>query len=99
MTGAMSAAIVLQQFVAKGKSEYGELFSPKRSIAHPQLVVNLASAVGNILRPGRRCTHMGCALQWNSEERSWDCPCHGSRFTEGGEVLENPAKRKKKIKD
>lgn len=99
ITGAMSAAIVLQQFVAKGKSEYGELFSPKRSIAHPQLVVNLASAVGNILRPGRRCTHMGCALQWNSEERSWDCPCHGSRFTEGGEVLENPAKRKKKIKD
>lgn len=37
------------------------------------------------------CTHMGCELQWNSAERSWDCPCHGSRFTYQGEILEGPA--------
>lgn len=37
------------------------------------------------------CTHMGCELNWNSAERSWDCPCHGSRFTYTGKIIEGPA--------
>jgi glycine/D-amino acid oxidase-like deaminating enzyme/nitrite reductase/ring-hydroxylating ferredoxin subunit len=38
-----------------------------------------------------RCTHLGCLLRFNSAERSWDCPCHGSRFDVDGAVLEGPA--------
>lgn len=37
------------------------------------------------------CTHLGCELQWNSAEKSWDCPCHGSRFTVEGKILDTPA--------
>ncbi len=39
------------------------------------------------------CSHLGGTLQWNDAERSWDCPLHGSRFTDEGDVLEGPATR------
>ncbi|HWG84202.1 MAG TPA: FAD-dependent oxidoreductase, partial [Deinococcales bacterium] len=39
------------------------------------------------------CTHMGCIVSWNKAERSWDCPCHGSRFAPDGTVLHGPASR------
>lgn len=37
------------------------------------------------------CTHMGCIATWNNAEKSWDCPCHGSRFDYDGKVLNSPA--------
>ncbi|HZJ56791.1 MAG TPA: FAD-dependent oxidoreductase [Clostridia bacterium] len=46
---------------------------------------------GNLHLVNTTCTHMGCELNWNSAEESWDCPCHGSRFTYEGKVISGPA--------
>ncbi|MFY9113848.1 MAG: FAD-dependent oxidoreductase [Dethiobacteria bacterium] len=44
------------------------------------------------------CTHMGCELVWNQAELSWDCPCHGSRFTCNGDIIEGPALKSLSVK-
>jgi len=92
MTNSMLAADMLVAAVLDKKHPCSELLSPSRSIMHPSLLVNSAKAVANILRPtAPRCTHMGCALKYNSAEHTWDCACHGSRFDADGKVIDNPA--------
>ena len=48
-------------------------------------------AQGGLHAVSAKCTHLGCAVHWNSAERSWDCPCHASRFDIEGKVLHGPA--------
>lgn len=92
MTGSMVAGRCLTQLLTGKGQAYGGLFDPSRSMLHPQLAINTAEAVFNLLTPtAPRCPHMGCALKWNRQEQSWDCPCHGSRFTEDGNLIDNPA--------
>lgn len=40
-----------------------------------------------------KCPHLGCQLEWNPDEKSWDCPCHGSRFDYRGKLIDNPAQK------
>ena len=92
MTSSMAAAMVLTDLVLGRDSPYAELFSPSRTILRPQLAVNGLESILGLLTPTvPRCPHMGCALRYNAQERSWDCPCHGSRFGEDGALLDNPA--------
>jgi glycine/D-amino acid oxidase-like deaminating enzyme/nitrite reductase/ring-hydroxylating ferredoxin subunit len=46
---------------------------------------------GRLYKCSATCTHLACVVQWNSVEKSWDCPCHGSRFDPMGKVLMGPA--------
>ncbi|MBR3686351.1 MAG: FAD-dependent oxidoreductase [Clostridia bacterium] len=94
MVGSMMAATLLCDMICGEKNELCEVLNPSRSILHGQLFVNAFETLTNILRPtAPRCSHLGCALKWNSAEKSWDCACHGSRFDENGRVINNPANK------
>lgn len=99
ITSSMISAILLSDLVTGKKPDCAEVFSPSRSIITSQLAINAFEATVNLLTPTtKRCPHLGCALKWNNAERSWDCPCHGSRFSENGILIENPSTGNIKIK-
>ena len=92
MTSSMVAAMILSDLVQEKENKYSPIFSPSRSMLRPQLMANGWEATMGLLTPKtKRCPHMGCALKWNATEHTWDCSCHGSRFTEDGKLIDNPA--------
>ncbi len=96
MTSSMVAAQILCDMVLGRENEYANVFSPSRSMLRKQLLINCAEAVSGLVGfSEKRCTHLGCKLKWNGYEKSWDCSCHGSRFSESGEILDGPANREK----
>lgn len=89
MTGSMTAAMAL---TGQLPDELTEIFSPQRTMLRPQLFVNALETLRHFVRPtAPRCSHLGCALQWNRAEKTWDCACHGSSFEESGKAVQGPA--------
>ena len=94
MVGAMSAARILVEEVLGREHPCRDIFSPQRKMPIPKLAANGMEAALDMLTPlPRRCPHLGCALRYNTEEHTWDCPCHGSRFTREGGLIQGPAQR------
>lgn len=92
MSSSMVAADILSDMVTGVKNPCSDVFAPDRSVLHLQLFLNIFHSFTGIITPTvPRCPHLGCALKYNKEEHSWDCPCHGSRFTDSGELIDNPA--------
>ncbi|MBQ2824941.1 MAG: FAD-dependent oxidoreductase [Clostridia bacterium] len=92
MTSSMVSAEIISSEILGEKKDYSPVFSPSRSILKPQILINGFESAKNLLLPTvKRCPHLGCALKYNKAEHSWDCACHGSRFSENGKVLNGPA--------
>ena len=99
MTTAMVSAMIISDMILGKENSYAFVFTPQRLLVRAgikNLFVDLWESVvglgsGLFVKKEQRCTHMGCALQWNEEEESWDCSCHGSRFSKEGDLEDNPA--------
>ena len=99
MTSSMVAAMILSSLVSGRSDVYGKVFSPQRLLVRGGMInflVDVGESISGLTKglfseKKCRCPHMGCRLEWNNEEDSWDCPCHGSRFDKNGELLDNPA--------
>lgn len=99
MTTAMVASMIFRDILQNRRSPWAEIYRPSRSILRPQLAKNMAEALRGWLSPAtHRCTHLGCALRWNAQEHTWDCPCHGSRFAENGTLISEPAQHGLSVK-
>ncbi len=97
MTGSMIAAQILKDKINKERNPYESLFDPKRKCPMLPLAKNIATAIVNLLKPKKRCTHLGCSLYFNKEEGTYECPCHGSKYDINGKIIFNPANQDKKI--
>lgn len=98
MSTAMVAAKLLCDMLCNKTNPYETLFTPQRLYFRAGIGnlfkdtgVSIKGLVSGLFRKNR-CPHMGCKLVWNETEQSYDCPCHGSRFSEEGNLLDNPAK-------
>ena len=92
MTSAMTAALLLTGELIGKPKPWAPVFLPDRTLWHRQLAANAGETFKTLVTPTvPRCPHLGCALKWNAAERSWDCPCHGSRFSESGKLRNGPA--------
>lgn len=102
MTSSMVSAMILKEMIM-GRAHADEaVFSPQRmnwKVSVPQLSGNMGAAVVNLTRrlwpigEYKACRHMGCRLNYNPEEETWDCPCHGSRYDKAGNLLDGPAQK------
>lgn len=103
MTSSMVAAMILRDTLSGRENPYQRLFSPQRlhfRASMGKLLIDVGVSVKGLLigwlgKKSKRCPHLGCELVWNPDEKSWDCPCHGSRFEEDGALLDNPSKKSK----
>ncbi|MBY5364875.1 FAD-dependent oxidoreductase [Rhizobium leguminosarum] len=82
------------EYVAPGEIESVDRLRPGEGAIVREGITKIAafrSDDGTLHRRSAACTHVGCHVHWNSLERCWDCPCHGSHFAVDGTVLNAPA--------
>lgn len=101
MTSSMVAAMIISDIISGVVNPYEKVFSPQRVMVRmgiKNLIIDIGESMAGLVKglfghKSKRCSHMGCHLEWNEEEHTWDCPCHGSRFGKDGDLIDNPAKR------
>lgn len=103
MTTSMVSARVLTAMIGGQECPEADIFSPQRHFtaqAAKKLAIHGAHTVKGLAKHilpcdnkkiTENCPHMGCRLEWNPDEESYDCPCHGSRFDREGHLIDGPA--------
>lgn len=101
MTSSNVAANLMVDKIMGRQNPYEEIFNSTRlePIKNREEVKNMLKEVGeNVIMPrlknekGKKyCAHLGCELTWNDVTKTWDCPCHGSRYEQNGKLIEGPS--------
>jgi Rieske Fe-S protein len=82
------------------KSEFNRLSKDSGAVIEKEKIAIFRDETGKERRYSAVCTHLGCTVIWNDLEKSFDCPCHGSRFSgHTGRVINGPANSSLEIKD
>ena len=91
----VATRLVGDRVTKRGRRDAEDLAPGEAAIAQldGQKVAAFRDEDGTLHAVSPVCTHLGCQVNWNSGDRSWDCPCHGSRFSPDGEILHGPAVR------
>jgi glycine/D-amino acid oxidase-like deaminating enzyme len=99
MTHGTIAGMLLSDLIQGRENKWEGLYKPSRLLVKslPEYAsenLNVAAQYAKGMMPGKStavCPHLGCLVNWNSTEQTWDCPCHGSRFSADGHVYQGPA--------
>jgi len=99
MANSYVCAKIVDDMISGRKNKYRRLYKPTRVLnvlVWPKFFWNFLQdgwgLIAGLFSSGkRRCPHMGCRLKFNKNTRTYDCPCHGSRFTEKGDIIVSPA--------
>ena len=101
MTSSNVAANLITDKIMGRKSQYEEIFNSTRleAIKNHEEMKNMLKEVGeSVIMPrlkgekGKKyCAHLGCEVTWNDVTKTWDCPCHGSRYEPDGKLVEGPS--------
>ncbi len=92
MTGSMISSMVLTDLILGRNNIYSDIFNPSRALNKQNLLKNICNSMINLIKIKRhRCNHLGCCLNYNQYENTYECPCHGSKYDEHGNVLDGPA--------
>ena len=101
MTSSNVAANLITDKIMGRKSQYEEIFNSTRleAIKNHEEMKNMLKEVGeSVIMPrlkgekGKKyCAHLGCEITWNDVTKTWDCPCHGSRYEPDGKLIEGPS--------
>lgn len=75
-------------FVKKIKPDSGEVFESRG-----KKIAIYKDSQGKVIKLSPICSHKGCIVNWNNQDKTWDCPCHGSRYDKEGKVIQGPAPR------
>lgn len=91
--GAHAVSGLSREFLAPSRAELEALPPGHGGIVESggQKVGAYKDEQGQVFLVSTKCPHLGCQLEWNPDEKSWDCPCHGSRFDYRGRLIDNPA--------
>jgi nucleotide-binding universal stress UspA family protein/nitrite reductase/ring-hydroxylating ferredoxin subunit len=87
-----SSDVLVARTVAQNLSEIGPGEGGIVAVGDHKVAV-YRDAKGNVTTLSAKCTHLGCTVKWSAADRTWACPCHGSRFSPTGEVVNGPADR------